>query len=289
MIDIVAWVRMISDLFGRLFKWFRNARKEKLEEKRREPAESLKKRFIEIFEAHQVLRAQIPLVLGLQAELRPIDVLDDDRLLQRLDEEMLSRACERFGINRAWLDGEQYVGVHPRRWFYKNIGDFVDWFAELHKKGNRLYAHFIKSPENELDKSEDHAAIAIVIQEEILLIGNKSIYRYYVIEDTWPWAHPPAREELKQIVWILWQFGVSPWGGELAQPEIDAIIQGKLFPAYKLEYRPGRNWHPDDYVFPDSQVVKDIEEAREIQASLKESGLWEKTLKAAGKQFPDNP
>lgn len=134
--------------------------------------ESVSRRFIRLFECHNVHRNQIPRFFGHGLELK--DVQDDSSLIGKLDEPLLEAACERFGVRREWLDGaeSQIYSCHD---FYKRPEDVQPFLLKLREA----------NPEGRLDgiliAPEGGSGEAVVVLSEMIgAVGEKPIYRYHL-------------------------------------------------------------------------------------------------------------
>jgi hypothetical protein len=72
-------------------------------------------RVIGLFEAHGIKRTQIYRILGETfPEITPS--LDAEKLQTMLNEALIRKICDLFGVRRAWLEGEDeriYEMIHP--------------------------------------------------------------------------------------------------------------------------------------------------------------------------------
>lgn len=249
----------------------RNQRKEKL----LSPSTQIVRRFVDLFEVHGISRSEIPRFLAPTFDLRISDVLDDQRLLELLDERLLNYVCSRFGILRGWLDTGG-CGIYPRIMVYKNLRGFVELLDGLLKSESNIEGFCFKTKENKLEKSaSNHEPICLFFRAELAILGDKTIYRYYFLDDTWPWGHSPARIELKAVCLLCLQRTVYIRCRNAPRKKIEAVLSGAEFPARLNENSSGAHWHLDDYALlrSESVVAKDEEEALEVRQHLRELGL----------------
>jgi hypothetical protein len=265
-IDILAAAKAAIDLVIRFIGYNRTKREEK-------EARALMERFIELHRAHDVLPAQIPRVLGLEDELQPIDVSNPKRLIERLDNKMLRKTCELYGVRREWLEGEA-VPPYECRYVYRDALALIEFLEEITKRHQTLYLWCFKSTAVPLEEMGNDD-LYLVICANTLALGDRTIERFYPLESDWPWDHAPARIGFKTLVFICWSFGIHAWGREAPLSEIQAVRDGIKLPSALNQYRSSARWYPDDYIFTsaESQVAKDSDEALLVRNQLEKEGL----------------
>ncbi len=245
------------------------------------------RRFVQIYKAHGVKRSQIPRLLGEESGLSLDAVSTDEKLLAALNENLINKTCEIFGVRREWLDGKD-VPIYPYRWFDKNLDAFIDFQARLKQESKELQCLFIKCPQDKLDKGDERWPIAVVIRQEIDHWGHfseDSIWRYYPASDMYYlWGHERTRLQLKAMALIAWQFGIHIGGCQLPKKDIEGIVAGSVFPGPLLEHRSHGAWHPDDYIFAkgESCAVADQKEALAVREFMVKYGLLEKLISLTG-------
>jgi hypothetical protein len=138
------------------------------------------RRFVALLEGHGIARTQIPRFLkDFGVSLSLVDITTDEALLHKMDETLLDKVCDIFGVRREWLDGVD-ERIYPRIWFYGNLHRFIDLMGELYEQSDDIDLIAIKSPENKLDKDlhEHEFAIALVIKVKIGCLGETPIYKH---------------------------------------------------------------------------------------------------------------
>lgn len=245
------------------------------------------RRFVQLYKVHGIERSQIPRLLGEESGLTLDAVSTDEKLLAALNENLINKTCEIFGVRREWLDGKD-VPIYPYRWFDKNLDAFIDFLARLKQEGKELQCLFVKCPQDKLDKGDERWPIAVVIRQEVDHWGHfseDSIWRYYPLSDQYYlWGYERTRLQLKAMVLIAWQFRIHIGGCQLPKKDIEAMIAGSVFPGSLVEPLNHVAWHPDDYIFVEGEscAVADYEEAGVVRESLAKQGCMEKLISLTG-------
>jgi hypothetical protein len=84
--------------------------------------ESVAARFVRLFESHGVHRNQIPRIF--KHGLTVADFVNEEKLNEKLSEDVLEDACKLFAVHREWIDGASSQ-IYPVHFFYKNIKGFL--------------------------------------------------------------------------------------------------------------------------------------------------------------------
>lgn len=236
------------------------------------PVRRLSERFIELCEAHDVTRTQIPRLLGANWGLSVEHVSAHDKLLPVLQEPLLRHVCALFGVNRQWLDGED-VSIYPSLQFYPDLHPFRDFVCQLNVAQENVDVFVIKPSECDVSvkRGDSHDEIAVVFRVLVCQFGQKNVYRYLPLTELYPWNHKPARIRLKAMGLICWTHHFYPLCIELPSVEVNRIASGGAFLHKQLEaLLYAKKWHLDDFMFTRTQshVAADEDEAQEAQALL---------------------
>lgn len=237
--------------------------------------DALVQRFEKIYKAHGIERTQIPRFLGEESGLTLADVSTDEKLLHAIKENLLQTTCDRFGVQRAWLDGKD-VPIYPHRWHSHDLCSFIDFLLELKKSGTTVQGFAIKKPKDKLKKPKhihgdfDRHFIALLFRVELGHWGDHShdsIWKYYPLGDQIYWGYEKTRMQLKAKVLIASMLGIYFKGCVMEADEIEGIMEGTTFPGPLMEHRSHVGWHPDDYIFTEeeSRAVADADEALEVR------------------------
>lgn len=171
-LKILFQIPKILDLWERVKTWWqqRNAVEDLT------TPESVAKRFIQLFEAHGVLKTQIPKFFG--HDLKIADFQTEEKLLEKLTDELLQDACDLFCIRRQWLDGEDEQ-IYPLHDFDSEIENYKKFLLSIKSRQDleqNLSIVCIRT-ENVLDYD---ANTLIIIEEKIRDLNDKGIFRYHL-------------------------------------------------------------------------------------------------------------
>ncbi|MES9901846.1 MAG: hypothetical protein ABW168_04070 [Sedimenticola sp.] len=223
-------------------------------------------RLIVLFKAHGISRTQISRFLGSESDILLEDLADDEKLIKKLDDELLDVICDRFAVQREWLDGEtdHIYSVHD---FYKCPEEFSVFLDSLLERNPDEHiqgcVYRAKQPSRlELDT-------LIVIQEPIGWIGDKEIVRYHLCGE-WVYGYWKARAYLAACVAIAWSKGIHFIGKDVPTAWIEQLVKGKVFVDDEGLSVLGR-WYPDDLALKPEEFLLFIDEEFGLEAGLQ---LW---------------
>lgn len=185
-------------------------------------------RFIHLFEAHGVARAQIPRFLG-HDRLTFHQVEDDTELLKVLDVSLLEFTSNLFNVRCDWLEGasdEMYDLIH----FYKYPALFGQWLDELQNSSNVKIEGWLLTTSYFNDKYD----AVIVIREPIGELSDKIIYRYYFCEQ-WYFDYWKCRADIAACVAQAWKRSCYISGRKFKRKIFDRIISLKFVPDSKVD------------------------------------------------------
>jgi len=246
---------------------------------------SLVQRFVQIYKSHGIERTQIPRFIGEETGLTLADVSTDEKLLHALSEKVIKDTCSRFGISREWLDGKD-VSIWPCLYYDKNLKGFIDFLEILTAEFDYVEGFAIKCEKDKLKKDDGSYPVALVFRGKIDHwggSGEESIWRYYPLNDTLYWSYDRTQIQIKAMALTAWQFNIHMGGCELPQAQVEALIEGVIFPGPLLECLSRVSWHPDDYIFAkgESACAKDVPGAQSMYDEMERRGwlnyLIEKT------------
>ena len=246
-------------------------------------------RFVQIYKAHGIERTQIPRFLGSESGLTLADVSTDEKLLHALSEELLQTACDRFGIQREWLDGKD-VPIYPYRGQGHDLSSYIDFLLELKKTGSEVQGFAIKRPADKLKKPKDKYGqcdeyfIALLFRVKLKQWGDHTqdpLWKYYPLGDQIYWGYEKTRMQLKAKILIADLLGVYFKGCVMEADEIDGLMEGTIFPGPLMEHRSHVGWYPEDYIYTkeESRAVADEEEAKLVREWHLSNG-WREKLEA---------
>lgn len=251
----------------------------------------LVQRFVAIYKAHGVERTQIPRFLGEDFGLTLTDVSTDEKLLHVLNENVITKTCEIFGVRREWLDGAE-PQVHLAHDFYKQPEIFFVFIKNLLK--NNAYGGIvgILLAPNERDW-QAHALL--ILQETVGFVGDKPIYRYYLCNN-WAFTYWKARAYLAACIAIAWKHEVFVYGVYVPKKEIERLAGGTVLLGWQGEgiWQLGhKTWSPEDMALLPEAFLKGIAPEKDkfgIKSGLKlwldleQQGLMDTGIEASARQ-----
>lgn len=252
-------------VWDRLKKWY-GSRKNPIPS----PAETVAARFVRLFEAHGVHRNQIPRFLGYGLTLK--DVQNDESLLAKLDEDMLTSTCTRFAIRREWLDGAE-PQAHPYHDFYKYPGEFLRFLDDLIASNPEGYMRGILIAPNE--RAWDAEAL-LILQETIGYVGDKPIFRHHLCNN-WVFSYWKARAYLTACVAIAWKRKVYIHGISKPVNIIEPLAYGETLLGWQGEgiWKLGHvAWHPEDMALQPDKFLDGIDPEEENFGIKSGIRLW---------------
>lgn len=212
-------------------------------------------RFIRLFEAHGVVRAQIPRFFG--HDLTLFQVENEFELLKALTQDILQDAAELFGVKLEWLEGatdELYELNH----FYKAPQAFGVWLDQrLAKAVNRdidgwlLITHMIS----------DRYDALILMRECVGELSSQPIYRYHFC-DLWIYSYWKCRADLAACIAQGWKRHCYIYGRELKVSVFEKLASLMVIPDAKYEGTEilGRHFYPENLATEPDDFVKGISE-----------------------------
>jgi hypothetical protein len=218
------------------------------------------KRFIELFESHDVHKNEIPRFFGHDINLSDLD--DPKLLLAKLDSQILDDACELFGVQRYWLDGASEE-IYMHRSFYKDAKGFREFITDKRNSGVQIGCVLYLS-----NRKTSGSNSCFALQEKIGEIGDKDIYKYNFI-DSFDHRYWRSRAYISAQVAILLDNKVR-LSGRWVKSDLHSIAGGYKFPSYletinldTSEYnrRATRHeWHPDSWIFNANDYLDGVDE-----------------------------
>jgi len=225
-------------------------------------------RVIRIFESHGVHKNQIPRFCDFGLTIA--DVQNEQALLKRLDEKLLNFVCEKFAIQREWIDGATNQ-IYPIHDFYKkpeNFLEFLDGILENNPEGS--ISGFL------LTSGKKKGNTVLLFEEEIGRMETTSIYRYYLCDAT-AFHYWKSRAYTTACLAYAWRKKVFIQGRYLPQKEIDEIVRGKYLlgwsgnGAYSLK---GRRWYPEDMTINPKSYLNCIDPEKDNYGQKAALSLW---------------
>ncbi|MGI2144010.1 hypothetical protein [Shewanella frigidimarina] len=185
-------------------------------------------RFIRLFEAHGISRAQIPRFFGHNLTINQVE--DEIELSKILDTNLLEAVATLFGIRLEWLEGgtdELYDINH----FYKQSQKFGEWLDSLTADTDKIKIDgWLLTTKFKTDQYD----ALILMREKIGELADENIYRYYFCEQ-WIYGYWKCRADIAACVAQGWKRNQYITGRILTQKVFNKFISLKFVPDSELE------------------------------------------------------
>jgi hypothetical protein len=185
-------------------------------------------RFIQLFEAHGVSRAQIPRFFGHGLTINQVEV--ESELLKALDSKILTSAATLFGIRLDWLEGGSEE-LYELKHFYKQPQKFGYWLDSLTAETDKIKIDgWLLTTKFKTDQYD----ALILMREKIGELADENIYRYSFCEQ-WIYGYWKCRADIAACVAQGWKRNQYITGRMLTQKVFNKIISLKFVPDSELE------------------------------------------------------
>jgi len=180
-------------------------------------------RFIRLFEAHGVARAQIPRFFGHNLTIHQVE--DEAELLKTLDTGILEAAAALFGVKFEWLEGGSEE-LYELKHFYKQPKLFGDWLNSILNAagGNRVDGWLLTTK----FMTDEYDAI-ILMREQVAEIGNEPIYRYHFCE-LWIYGYWKCRADIAACIAQAWRRNCYVSGRMISPDRFNRLTSLKHIP-----------------------------------------------------------
>ncbi|MBO2535090.1 hypothetical protein [Rummeliibacillus suwonensis] len=220
-------------------------------------------RFVQVYEAHGIKQNQIAFFIDKEFNLQLRDFKDNASILQVLNDDLIKWTCEKFGIQRDWIDGTSEK-IYGRKDYYKQIERFIDDICKIIREGEEVELYAFK--DGELDRADENHDVILLLRYPIDKINSRIIYKYVPIETYWMWGYWRSRFQLKAIFFICERLHIFIRGYDLKERK--KIADRVVFPEKIINDIPiSITWYPDDYIDLISQSVqaKETDETEKVR------------------------
>ncbi|BCV39102.1 hypothetical protein [Shewanella algae] len=214
-------------------------------------------RFIKLFEAHGVAKAQIPRFFGHELSLYQVE--NEQELLKALSHSILRDAADLFGVKVEWLEGasdELYELNH----FYKQPHEFGTWLDQcLPNTVNQNVDGWLLTTHVNSDRYD----ALILMKECIGELSKQPIYRYHFCE-LWIYSYWKCRADLAACIAQGWKRNCYIYGRELSPSVFEKIASLTTVPNSELENTSirGKHFHPENLTTEPEEFVKGLSEGQ---------------------------
>lgn len=242
--QIFATMNIFSKLIAIVKKYLNNDLKIK---------ENIATRFLKVCESHGINANQIPKLIG--GGVTIADVQSHEKILLKLNDEILDELCSSLNIRRAWLDGEDQQ-VYPTYNFYKNPTEFALFLQSL--KQNNLSSHFTGTLIISRPLNYDSSALLLITEHRDLgWSTNKRIERYYLING-WVWTYWKCRAYLTSCIALAERENIY-FHAYLMSKEIFTKFESGEYFFNQSDLKRIVGWYPSDLYLSPEVFLKDVD------------------------------
>ena len=231
-------------------------------------------RFIEVFEAHDVHRNEIPILIPKEFGVTYQSLSHVENIIGVLQPELIDWVCATFGIRRDWLvRNEQPIYDTRRRDYYNNGQKLLGLLKDLrsqHREKLEVYIYKDVKELNSQDERRQHVNILLTFPAASL--GDKVINRYVPTSTLWDWGYERSRYQLKGVVRVCCQRNLYFSGYNLSSKAIEELSGGRIFPKKIIDEVRVMSWRPDYYTdtASESMIAREVEEIEAVIEHIKE-------------------
>lgn len=234
-------------------------------------------RFVQAFRAHGVLESEIPALLGPGCGLEIADFTSPARLLEKIDERLIRRVYEMFGVLPAWIRGfsDQIYPSTGESTYDRHVRGFIKLLAEIDGVCGKLALKVI-AVNTLCARSSVYQPVMLVIQAPAGNVSGREVPRYFPITKIWNWEYERTRFELKAILGFCDREFISLQGFVVPREIFCGINEGRLFPERLLDAVSQQDrFKPLAYAVPPQPSALEPAEQEEIEFAagyIKEKG-----------------
>ncbi|RTR38439.1 hypothetical protein EKG38_13030 [Shewanella canadensis] len=180
-------------------------------------------RFIRLFEAHGVARAQIPRFFGHNLTIHQVE--QESELLKALNADVLEAAAILFGVRVEWLEGGSEE-LYDIKYFYKQPKMFGDWLDALLQSadGHKIDGWLLTS-----EFMTDEYDALILMREKVGEVADEPIYRYHFCEQ-WIYGYWKCRADIAACVAQAWKRNCYVSGRMISPERFNKLTSFKHIP-----------------------------------------------------------
>ncbi|WP_017190502.1 hypothetical protein [Vibrio harveyi] len=227
--------------------------------------ETICSRFRYVTEVHKVNPFDIPLLINSKEIPRSV-LMNDEKLIDTLNDDVLAEVSERFNVDIKWLKGTgtEFQKHDSQFTVYKNVGSVAAKLAKLKLQNERVELQFVigtDEPNTEyelsLGDSAKNATQIGVIFKRTKVINGKEISTYSVSESS-DWNYRKCRKHYKLLMMFCEKMDISYSGLSLSKDNFSKVFFGEL-PAILVPKFKKDTWYPTSYVSNYSEKNPDFQ------------------------------
>lgn len=201
------------------------------------------------------------------------DFGSNETLQLKLTSPVLRQVAERFRVSYEWLAGKSdFILDGAQHSWYKASEIAAKKMLDAQSRFDTVQLTILIKNDADLLVVEDDGDWARLPHFIPVLSGTKTLPggEELTIHEVWEegrWSYARCREYIKLALYFAVESGVYVRGRALSPTDYDRLQNARVLPATIMNGVATGNWHPDDYVLPNSAVAKSREEWLSIRAS----------------------
>ena len=206
-------------------------------------------RFINLLEAHDIHKNEIPRFLPKEFSITLTDVASKEKLLLKLSPTVIDWTCSTFNIRREWLETGEAT-IYNTKDYYKMEHGLLSLIKDIKINHGYDFEIIAFKSADDLELSEKRKQnINLLIVVPTIKSKEKTIYKYIPTRTLWDWGYWRTRYQFKAITRVcLKKLNISFEGYNLDSKTMYSLSSGHVFPKTIIEDIPiGITWYPDDY------------------------------------------
>lgn len=221
-------------------------------------------RFRYVFEVHKVNPFDMPLFINSKEILRS-ELMDDEKLIDLLNDDVLTEVSELFNVDIKWLKGSgtEFQKNDGQFNIYKNVGSVAAKLAKLKLNNERVELLFVigtsePNTEYELslgDGAKDETQIGVIFKRTKVVNGKEvSVYN---VSGSDEWNYGKCRKHYKLLMMFCKKMDISYSGLSLSNEDFNNVFYGEI-PAALVSQFKHETWYPANYVSNDPDKNPDF-------------------------------
>ncbi len=238
-------------------------------------------RFQTLFEIHKIPLAKIPTILD--GGLKRSDILQKERLIDKLNDEVVKSICKLFHIEENWLLGVSERIYKNRRWNKFELHCICSQILRYISKGydteviftgnQELNKNIFKKARLDSDKHNVWLGVVIRLTKNI----NGVTFTTYEVWNDLPWEVTSARMSIKALILFCVRHQIEQCSYDLGNDEFTELFNKKKLAFNFFDKVRSPTWYPDDFLSKSSDDNPDVDEVKFIKEEYLERGLDELT------------
>ncbi|HBC3593150.1 hypothetical protein P3602_24800 [Vibrio parahaemolyticus] len=234
--------------------------------------ETVCSRFRYVFEVHKINPFDIPLLISSKEIPRSV-LMDDEKLIDTLNDDVLAEVSECFNVDIKWLKGtgKEFQKHDGQFKVYKNVGSLAAKLAKLKLNNERVELQFVigtdePNTEYELslgDSAKNETQIGVIFKRTKVINGKE--IATYSVSGSDDWNYKKCRKHYKLLMMFCKKMDITYSGLSLSKDNFNKVFFGEL-PAILVAKFKKDTWYPTSYVSNDSEKNPDFEGYEQLKS-----------------------